>query len=63
VVEGRKAGKRIVHDENTGDDVLRRQAEGGGGSKGTRWYRNLDPHAVLLGLARGRALWLREVCA
>ena len=29
--EGRKAGKkqRIVHDKNTGDDVLRRQAEGG----------------------------------
>jgi hypothetical protein len=22
VVEGRKAGKRIVHDKNTGDDVL-----------------------------------------
>ena len=29
VVEGRKARKRIVHDKNTGDDVLRRQAEGG----------------------------------
>ena len=29
VVEGRKAGKRIVHDKNTGDDVLRRPAEGG----------------------------------
>ena len=28
VVEGRKAGKRIVHDKNTVDDVLRRQAEG-----------------------------------
>jgi len=28
VVEGRKAGKRIVHDKNTGDDVLRRQAGG-----------------------------------
>jgi hypothetical protein len=29
VVEGRKAGKRIVHDKNIDDDVLRRQAEGG----------------------------------
>ena len=28
VVEGRKAGKRIVHDKNTGDAVLRRQAGG-----------------------------------
>ena len=29
--EGHKAGKkqRIVHDKNIGDDVLRRQAEGG----------------------------------